>query len=124
MIKKKKIGRPEKELDWKLLDSILQYGAKCVDCADICEVSEDTIQRKIRQDFGMTFMEYREKKMSKTRIKLLQKQVSMALDGCVPLLIWLGKNMLGQSDKTESIDLSEEKEIKITINKVTSGKVD
>jgi AraC-like DNA-binding protein len=97
-----KIGRPEKELDWKVLDAILQYGAKLIDCAEILGLSDDTVQRKIKAEYGCTFSEYRDSKMSRTRVKLMQKQIEVALSGNVPMLIWTGKQYLGQTDKAES----------------------
>jgi AraC-like DNA-binding protein len=103
-----KVGRPEKEFDWKLIDSILQFGARLIDCCEMLEVSDDTIQRRIKDEFGCTFSEYRERKMSKMRMKLLQKQFDVAMSGNVALLIWLGKQHLGQSDKAENtIDISK-----------------
>ena len=96
-----RVGRPEKEMDWKLLDSVLQYGASLIDCAELLEMSEDSIQRKIKEKSGVTFSEYREAKKSKIRMKLRQKQFEMAMNGNVALLIWLGKNELGQKDKLE-----------------------
>jgi AraC-like DNA-binding protein len=97
-----KVGRPEKEFDWKLIDSILQFGARLIDCCEMLEVSEDTVQRKIKSEFDCTFSEYRERKMSKMRMKLLQKQFDVAMSGNVALLIWLGKQHLGQVDKQEA----------------------
>ena len=96
-----KIGPPEKEIEWKVLDSILQYGANLVDCAEMIGVSEDTIQRRIKALHDCTFSEYRQKKMGRMRMKLLQKQYEMAIGGSVPLLIWMGKQHLGQADKQE-----------------------
>ncbi len=113
-----KAGRPEKEFDWKVLDSILQFGANLIDCSELLDVSEDTVQRKIKSEYGCTFTEYRAKKMGRMRVKLLQKQYEMAQNGNVALLIWLGKQHLGQSDKQEnSIDLSK---IQINIDKKDS----
>lgn len=94
-----RVGRPEKEFDWKVLDSILQFGANLIDCSELLDVSEDTVQRKIKSEYGCTFSEYRTKKMGRMRVKLLQKQYEMAQNGNVALLIWLGKQHLGQSDK-------------------------
>lgn len=96
-----RVGRPEKEFNWEVLDAILQYGASKLDCAELTGVSEDTIDRRIKEEHGKNFSEYREAKKSKMRMKLRQKQFEMALKGNVPLLIWLGKNELGQSDKNE-----------------------
>ena len=96
------MGRPKKDFDWKMLDAILQYNASKKDCSDLLEVSEDTIERRIKTEYSCTFTEYRDRKMSKTRLKLSQKQVEVALAGNVTMLIFLGKNMLGQSDKVEN----------------------
>ncbi len=97
----KKLGAPEKEFNWKLLDSVLQFGARLIDCSDMLELSDDTIQRRIKKEHDCTFSEYRNRKMSKMRMKLLQKQYDVAMKGNVSMLIWLGKNHLGQSDKID-----------------------
>lgn len=97
-----KAGRPAKEFDWKLLDSILQFGARLIDCSEMLELSDDTIQRNIRVEHDLTFSEYRERKMSRMRMKILQKQFDVAMQGNVALLIWLGKQHLGQVDKQET----------------------
>lgn len=110
----KKIGRPKKELDWKLLDSILQFGARLIDCSEMCNMSDDSIQKRIKEEHGCTFSEYRNRKMSKMRMKLLQKQFDVAMSGNVALLIWLGKQHLDQKDKAETtLDVST---IKIDID--------
>ena len=51
----------------------------------------------------MTFTVYRAKMMAKTKHNLFAKQVTIALEGNVTMLIWLGKNMLSQVDKNEVI---------------------
>ena len=95
------MARPEKEFDWSKLDAILQYGACLSDCADIMGVSEDTVLRRIKKEFDSDFATYRIKKMSKMRIGLSRKQIEVAMSGNVTMLIWLGKQYLGQSDKQE-----------------------
>lgn len=97
--KDKKVGRPKVEINWELMDGILQFGARLIDCREMLGVSDDTIQNNIRQKFGMTFSEYRDQKMSKIRIKLLQKQFESAMAGNTALLIFLGKQYLGQTEK-------------------------
>ena len=104
MVKKKsapknKGGRPPKTFKWDLLNSILAYGASLTDCSDFLDVSEDTIQRNIKKKCDIKFSEYRLRKMSKIRLTLLQKQYNIAKEGNVTMLIWLGKQMLGQADK-------------------------
>lgn len=94
-------GRPRKEFDWDKLNAILQYGAKLVDAADIMDVHPCTVSEKIKTKFKMSFPEYRDKKMSKVRVGLAQKQVEVAMSGNVTMLIWLGKQWLEQTDKQE-----------------------
>ena len=113
-MKDKTLGRPEKEFIWGTLDAALQYGGSLIDCSELMGVSEDTIQRRIKSSFGMTFTKYKNLKMSRIRMKLRQKQFDEAMNGNTTLLIWLGKNMLGQTDKSE---INQTSEIKITIDK-------
>lgn len=95
------MARPSKEFDWSKLDAILQYGACLSDCAEIMEVSEDTVERRIKEKSGLRFAEYRLKKMSKMKVGLAKKQIEVAMSGNVTMLIFLGKQYLGQADKQE-----------------------
>lgn len=49
------------------------------------------------------FSALREKLFVKTKFAIRRIQIEKALKGCNTMLIWVGKNMLGQSDKTETI---------------------
>jgi len=95
-------GRPQLDFNWATFDAILQYGATQGDAAEILGVSEDTITRAIKREHKLKFSEYRHTKMGRVRIKLLQKQYDVAMSGNVTMLIWLGKQHLGQSDKVET----------------------
>lgn len=111
----KKTGKPRIDFDWKVLDSILQFGATLIDCSEMLKVSEDTIQKRIRELHDLKFSEYRNRKMSRMRVRLLQRQFDSAMSGNTALLIWLGKQHLGQSDKLDtSLDTSQ---IQINISK-------
>lgn len=111
---KKQVGRPEKELDWSKLDAVLQFGARLLDCQGILDIGEETIQKKIRAKYNLTFGEYRELRMSTMRAKLLQKQFDVAMQGNVTMLIWLGKQHLGQVDKLETENVTAS--IQVTID--------
>jgi len=102
------------EKDWKLLDVACQYKHLEIDIANLLDVSMDTVERRIREKHGCSFAEYRNKRLSKTKHNLFAKQVEIAMSGNVSMLIWLGKNYLGQSDKSE-IEQNI-KEIKINID--------
>jgi hypothetical protein len=100
-----KMGRPVMEFDWSKLDAILQYKASLSDTADIMDCSEDTVENRIKEKYGITFSEYRNKKMSKIRISLVQKAINMANNGNVAILIFCLKNLCNWADKQE-LDVS------------------
>lgn len=96
-----RIGRPPIEIDWTKLDICLSLGASLEITANYLGTSEDTVERKIRQEKGLSFKNYREEKMSSVKLKLLQKAQTLALDGNVTMLIFCLKNLCGWADKME-----------------------
>ena len=94
----KKMGRPEIPFDWTRLDAILQYKASLADSAEIMQVSEDTIEKRIKDKYKITFTEYRDKKMSTVRLSLVQKAIHMAKAGDRTMLIFCLKNLCGWND--------------------------
>lgn len=52
------------------------------------------------------------------RLSLRRKQVEVANEGNPTMLIWLGKQYLGQKDKTETSNISD---VKIVINRPSVG---
>lgn len=115
MPKKVKQGRPVFELDDKNFDVAIQLP---MIKADICLLmggcSEDTIERYVKKRFGKTFAELQSERRQHFRKNILGKQYELAMKGNVGLLIWLGKNYLGQRDKfdeTDADDLKLEREV-------------
>jgi predicted transcriptional regulator len=100
---------------WDKLDGLLAYKSSLVVCADILDVSESTIKNHIKQRYGMSFSEYAEKKLSRTKVKLVQKAIEMATSGNVAMMIFCLKNICKWSDNNNEVtDISE---IKINIEK-------
>jgi len=102
------MGRPRIELEeisvdgWKLLDSLIIWSAHSEYIAEQLGISEDTLSKRIKEKFGCTFTEYRNKMKEKIRINILKAQYDLAVDKQNPtMLIWLGKNECGQTDKQE-----------------------
>lgn len=115
-----KIGRPEKKIDLEQLDIMAKYGATCSDIAGYFMCSNDTIVKVIKQNYGMSFPEFSDKRQSEIRLKLRQKQIQVALNGNVALLIFLGKNLLGQSDKQDISQTSNIVELKYNLKESPS----
>lgn len=113
-----KMGRPVREIDWNMLNALLPLNASLDYCCEKLlerEGKEIThkaivamravIERRIRDKHECTFVEYRTKKMETIKLKLLQKQLDVAFQGNVTMLIWLGKIMLQQRDTSADIKL-------------------
>lgn len=110
------MGRPTKEFDWKYFDSVLKYNATKLDCAELLQVSEDTIERRIKKKHDMTFAAYRNKKMSHTRLTLVQKALSMAKGGNVAMMIFALKNLCGWSNEYEATATVSADSKKLVVN--------
>lgn len=100
------MGRNAAELDYNIVDTALYYGATLKQVQFLLEkkgisLSTKTIERVIKRDKELTFAEYREYNHGGAKLKLAQKQYEVAMKGNATLLIWLGKNWLGQTDKNE-----------------------
>lgn len=117
---KKKMGRPVFELDDKNFDIAIQLP---MIKADICLLmggcSEDTIERYVKKRFGKTFAELQGERRQHFRKNILGKQYEIAMKGNVGMLIWLGKQYLGQKDKQE---ISGDEEQPLTISYLPRSK--
>ena len=90
--------------NWDKLDAMLQFKVPLSFCADYLECSEDTIERRIRDEWDMTFSQYHALKMQRTSVKLQQKAIEMAIAGHATMLIFSLKNIANWSDRIESPD--------------------
>jgi precorrin-4 methylase len=88
-----KVGRPKANVDPRLVEQLASIGCSNKEIAAACNCSTDTIER----NFAAEITKGREN--GKTRLR--KKQIEVALAGNVTMLIFLGKNMLGQADKQE-----------------------
>lgn len=65
------------------------------DCADFFECSEDTIDRHIKSETGLTFSEFRESGMAYTKFTLIRRAIVMAKKGDTSMMIFCLKNIAG-----------------------------
>lgn len=87
------MARPNKDVDATELVKLASVGLTQKECAFILGCSDDTIQRR--------YFEAYEEGVAICTSSLRRRQYELAMAGNITALIWLGKNMLGQSDKTE-----------------------
>jgi hypothetical protein len=106
------------EIDFGALDALLQFKVTKRFCADYLKVSEDTIDRRIKEDHGMTFSEYQALRMGRTAVKIQQKIVELALKGNPKLLEVAAKYLAGWTEKSDLVILNTD--LKIIISKEES----
>ena len=100
-------GRPKKEIDQKHFEKLC--GLQCT-LEEMCcyfDCNTDTIEKWCKNTYKMNFSEVFSLKRGGGKISLRRKQFEVAMDGNPTMLIWLGRNMLGQTDKPDT-DNSEE----------------
>lgn len=113
--KKKKLGRPKiplvftpddrlpaKEINYDQVRYWADIGATQEEIAGAFYMSVDTLNRRIKEHFGMTFAEFKEKTAGSAKIKLRQNQFSLSQKNAT-MAIWLGKIWLGQQDPDKVI---------------------
>ena len=84
---------------WRMFDAMCSCGALEEDIAEAIRVDADTLSAICKRDRdGLNFSEYRKLKKSKGRVSLAAKQLEVAMTGQVAMLIWLGKQWLGQKE--------------------------
>lgn len=98
-----KLGRPKIEINWEEFDKLCSLHCTLIEIADWFGCSEDTIENRVKEEKGMLFSDYFKKKSSGGKLSLRRKQFEVALKGNTTMLIWMGKQCLGQVDKHENI---------------------
>lgn len=112
------MARPTKDLEnmnfdgWDQLDALIVWASQEY-CCEKLGVNTDTLTKKIKEKYEMSFSEYKSKRQEPMRINLMKKQYDIAMAGNVSMLIWLGKQYLNQSDKQETVHDISKIQIKI-----------
>jgi hypothetical protein len=100
------MARPKKSLEamqfngWDQLDALIIWADEQY-CADKLGLDRNTLAARIKEKTGLSFSAYKDQKKEAMRVNLRKKQYDVAMAGNVSMLIWLGKNELGQTDKQE-----------------------
>jgi IS30 family transposase len=101
-----KKGRPRIEINWADVEKLCFIHATEGEVASYLGCSPDTVARAIKRKFKMTFAEYSAQKAGPGKISLRRAQWDLALKGNKTMLIWLGKQHLGQTDKVTQTNLT------------------
>ena len=93
------MARPKANIDWKIVDSLLEASCEGTEVAAYLGLSVNTLYNRCKIDNKCNFSEYLQQKKAKGDSLLKTKQFKVAMDGDKAMLIWLGKQRLNQRDK-------------------------
>ena len=92
------MARPKKyDIDKTQVEKLASYGCTVREVANFFGCSEDLIKK--------SYSQFMTKGKDKGKIRLRQMQWRSAENGSVPMQLWLGKQVLGQTDKQELTEI-------------------
>lgn len=97
-------GRPRIEFtdkDFQRLIAMAQIQCTAEEIAGVFGISPDTLDRRIKERGYAGFAELYKKHSDEGKASLRRMQWKAAEEGNPTLLVWLGKQMLGQTDKRD-----------------------
>ena len=95
------MARPLAIIDWKKVDQMCAIHCTGEEQAAILGIDYDTLNRACHRVHNCSFADYFKQKASSGKMSLRRKQYTAAMDGNTTMLVWLGKNWLGQTDQVE-----------------------
>jgi bifunctional pyridoxal-dependent enzyme with beta-cystathionase and maltose regulon repressor activities len=106
MTKNDNMGRPAFILtdeQFKTIEGMARIQCTQVEICDIFDVTEKTLNLALKKHSGITFSQLIKKNLSHGKASLRRSQWKLATDKLNPtMLIWLGKQHLGQKDQVEN----------------------
>ena len=94
----KKGGRPRILLDLSQVEALAQIGCTLDEIAAVLGVSASTVDDRMSKDEG--FQASHKKGSEHGKATLRRMQWNSAKEGNVTMMIWLGKQLLGQKDQS------------------------
>src|SRR5512137_367607 len=90
------MARPQKKIDQKLVEALAKIMCTMEEIAAVAGCSVDTLERR--------YADIIKKGKEQGKMSLRREQFTSALKGNTTMLIWLGKQHLGQKDVSEVFD--------------------
>lgn len=95
-------GRPVKEINWTEFEKLCAIQCTLAEIAAWFQCSEDTIENKVKEEYGQCFSDVFSQKKKIGKISLRRQMFQKMQEGNPALLIWLSKQHLGMREKTET----------------------
>ena len=101
-------------IDWDKVDEWLAAGSTGVECAAMLGIHPDTLYRSCETEHKVGFAAYSAERKAKGCLLLRHVRFKKAIkEGDNTMLIWLSKQMLGETDKQHNV--IETPDIKIEV---------
>lgn len=97
-----KRGRPRIEIDKEAFEKLCVLHCTLIEIAGFFNCSEDTIENWCKREYGEIFSDVYKKKSAGGKISLRRWQFKSAEAGNTSMLIFLGKQYLGQKEQVEA----------------------
>ena len=92
------MARPRKKINRKQFESLCAIQCTQAEICSVLDVCEDTLLKWCKETYKMSFSEIYKQKRELGCMSLRRKQMELALSGNPAMQIFLGKNLLRQSD--------------------------
>jgi len=93
--------RPNAEIDFQIVDDMLEAGCTGVEVAARLGMHPDTLYIRVEKELGMGFSAYRQQKVASGDQKLRERLFREAIAGDKSALIFLSKTRLGMKEGIE-----------------------
>ena len=93
-------GRPAAIIDWKAVDRLLQAGCAGTQIAARLGIHANTLYERCSKEHECDFSDYSQQKREHGETLLHEQQFAAAMKGNISMLVWLGKQRLGQKERS------------------------
>ena len=103
-------GRPKKKIDYQTVEKLANIQCTQEEISNFLDISTRTLQK------DKEFIRIYKKGLENGKMSLRRMQFKKANDGNVSMLIWLGKQYLGQTDKVEKNNTHEVEDLSALVD--------
>lgn len=107
------MARPRKEIDWPKFEALCRIHCTKDEICAVLDVDDRTLDRACKREKHHCFDVLWKSLASEGKASLRRKQMELALAGNPTMLIWMGKQQLGQRDK-QDLQTDGRQEIRVT----------
>ncbi len=98
-----KLRGPTEQADFDNFEALLKMQCTLEEVAAFFDCDVKTIQARVEEHYGMKFSQVSSIKRDAGKISLRRAQWNKAIGGNIPMLIWLGKQYLAQSERIQEV---------------------